>query len=1293
MKKFYLFFLICSPLFSATWNIDADGNWNVNGNWTAPATFPNAIDAVADLDAIITSDRTITLGETITIGTLNIDNANNYRINSNQLILDVTAGTTSINVTNANGNGAHRISSPVQLNDNLVLTQGSTSAFEFDGLITGLGGFTKNGTGRVNVDVQNNTYSGTTTINEGIYDYQERGAIPNGGTVVLGDGAGTARLIINRSMSTASAFDITINSDGRLEQGGNDIVRVSRVQGSGQMIMNTANVQLFEILGTGGDSSFSGVISGGSPSSSFDPNGAGRLRKSGASRLTLSGTNTYSNRTFVGDGSQIRVQSNAALGAAPPDTDAFAQSGGAYELDNGAGLTLNKRFRINGTGESSQGAIRNVAGSNEISALVQVGWDGGSVTASDASIGVDGATTLTLSDTVIGISNLTKVGAGELIYSGTGANTHSGTTTVDAGTLRLNKTGVMALGGDLVVNAGGVARLIQAEQIIDSADVTISGGEFDMNGNAETISELLFTSGTLSQGGATLTAEKVTARDVTISGPIALSGALTPAIVFDPANNGTATLSDISLGGSSRQFDIGEGSATIDMLVGGVISGAGGFEKIGDGRLDLSGSSANTFTGPVTLTRGTLGLDKTGVNALTGDTTINPNAAIVLEQSNQIADSVNLTIDGGSFAQQGNIESINSLTFNSGTMTQSGAPLFLVSTGTALTMRDTTIPGVVTVTGAAGGNVVFDAINNGTATIGNILMNLVSRTVTVGNGTNADDMVFSASSGVGFNKMGNGTLRLDGTNTHSGGAVTVSAGSMKVNGTLTTDGVTVNPTGTLLGSGTVTSPVSCDGTIAAGGSIGTLTVSGDVMFNSGSVYEVELNPSVNDLLLVTGGGDVTISPGSTLSILPDLGAYPMTFTYTIISTPTGSVTGTFDTVTSTLPLFLETVIYQPNAVLLSQAIEAFSVAVTSGNAAKVASCLDAANPAPGSDLEFVIDTLQQSPTIAALTDALNQMQPSMLKGYALAQESNAIGVRLATSRRIDTVARNMCFDDPNSQNHPWGVWFNIEGDYYRQSKKGADPRFRSDSGSAMLGFDYKLSQNALVGGSFAYSYSDVLWQELRGKGTIQNGYATVFGSWKSGHFYLDGALLGAYNHYDENRDLRFLGIRRTASSNFNGGQVLGHFGLGGIFVRDSYEMRPFGSVDYTYLYQGSFQESGADSLNLWVDDSHYDLLRSEIGGKVSKCFVYHQNHLYLDAKLSYVREDRFFGSTYDTKLKSADCSFTVDGLKPTRNIVAPSVGFFASRNDEAFQFDLHYDGEFASQYRNHSLNMTFVHNF
>ncbi len=72
-----------------------------------------------------------------------------------------------------------------------------------------------------------------------------------------------------------------------------------------------------------------------------------------------------------------------------------------------------------------------------------------------------------------GGGGLTKLGTGTLTL--TGANTYTGLTDVQAGELDLNTTSSNSINGNLQTS-GGTAKLLQSNQIVDSATVTVNSG-------------------------------------------------------------------------------------------------------------------------------------------------------------------------------------------------------------------------------------------------------------------------------------------------------------------------------------------------------------------------------------------------------------------------------------------------------------------------------------------------------------------------------------------------------------------------------------------------------------------------------------------------------------------------------------------------------------------------------------------------------------------------------------------------------------------------------------------------
>jgi len=391
------------------------------------------------------------------------------------------------------------------------------------------------------------------------------------------------------------------------------------------------------------------------------------------------------------------------------------------------------------------------------------------------------------------------------------ANTYSGTTIVRAGTVVLNKQfGTNAVGGNLVLS-GGIVRLNQGEQIPDTAAVTVSAGTLDFNNQTEGIGSLNFQGGTISNfpplaalrlySGLYSTGTALTMRNTTIPFGISLQGpspGFTGTVVFDAFNNGTATLSGgLELGGSISTpwtFNIADGTAPIDMQITGLIFGPGALTKVGNGTLVIGGgpsdAASNTYTG-LTAAQGTLLLNKqAGTNAVGGDLVVS-GGSVVLQQAEQIPDATSVTVAAGTLDFNNLAETMGSLNFQGGTISNVVSPLRLTSTATALTMRNTTIGFGISLQGAWGGSVTFDAFNNGTATIaGPLNMGNVTRTFNVGDGTDDVDMrvsgPISGAVGCGLTKVGNGTLVLGGGASDTaannyGGTTTVAQGTLVLN--------------------------------------------------------------------------------------------------------------------------------------------------------------------------------------------------------------------------------------------------------------------------------------------------------------------------------------------------------------------------------------------------------------------------------------------------------------------------------------------------------------------------------
>ncbi|MGP0955768.1 S8 family serine peptidase, partial [Serratia sp. CY68758] len=206
----------------------------------------------------------------------------------------------------------------------------------------------------------------------------------------------------------------------------------------------------------------------------------------------------------------------------------------------------------------------------------------------------------------------------------------------------------------------------------------------------------------------------------------------------------------------------------------------------------------------------------------------------------------------------------------------------------------------------------------------------------------------------GLTKQGIGTLVLTGTNTYSGPTL-VNQGRLAVNGSVTS-AVSVQSGGIVGGSGTVGSLTARDGgTVAPGNSIGTLNVAGNVSFEPGSRYAVEVGPNGQSDRIQSsgsatiGGGEVAVTLENSPNLLTQSEVRSLLGQqYTILSAQQG-VSGQFDAVAPNY-LFLGTGLsYQPTGVTLSvgrNGTSFASVAQTSNEraVAAAADALAAGNP-------------------------------------------------------------------------------------------------------------------------------------------------------------------------------------------------------------------------------------------------------------------------------------------------------------------------------------------------------------
>ncbi len=148
-----------------------------------------------------------------------------------------------------------------------------------------------------------------------------------------------------------------------------------------------------------------------------------------------------------------------------------------------------------------------------------------------------------------------------------------------------------------------------------------------------------------------------------------------------------------------------------------------------------------------------------------------------------------------------------------------------------------------------------------------------------------------------------------------------------------------------------------------------------------------------------------------------------------------------------------------------------------------------------------------------------------------------------------------------------------------------------------VGFDTDLDDYTTLGGAFGYT--PFIIDRNQDRITAANYQWGVYGSRLFGPQYFLAAASFGHSDLEASRRIEYGQINRTAEADFGDNQFSLYVEAGSHRNWGSYVLQPLVGLQYINIDRGSFQESGADALDLALSKSNTDSLRSALGGRIA----------------------------------------------------------------------------------------------
>ncbi|MCE4052982.1 autotransporter serine peptidase EprS [Pseudomonas sp. Au-Pse12] len=530
-------------------------------------------------------------------------------------------------------------------------------------------------------------------------------------------------------------------------------------------------------------------------------------------------------------------------------------------------------------------------------------------------------------------------------------------------------------------------------------------------------------------------------------------------------------------------------------------------------------------------------------------------------------------------------------------------------------------------------------------------------------------------------KSGGGWLLLSGDSSYRG-PTRVEGGLLVVDGSLAS-AVTVNSGASLGGSGQIAALTANRGArVAPGNSIGTLTVAGDVTFQPGSNYVVELSPTASDRIVAGGrahlqGAELSLTLEHSAGLLSAGQVQGLLGRSFDILQAAGGIDGQFALVQPNY-LFLGAVVdYSAGAVQLDlvRSAATFASVAASPNQRAVAEAVEqlgAADP--------VYESLLLSTSEASAQGALQQLSGEIYPALEQTLLHQGRDLREAFGQRLQR-------SGPRAGEGAASFWIRGLGGQSRTDGDSDHRSYQSSGGGVLLGLDHDLDADTRLGLAAGYSDSSLrMGGASHSSAQVDSYHLGAYAGHDLGDLRLSLGASHSWHSAQVRRDLQYAAVSAKQKARVTGRSSQ-------LFSEAAYRLplpaltlEPFANLAYVYLQRDAFHEKG-DAAALRAGDDSAEALLGTLGARgLKRLDLSSGQPLQLSSRLAWQQRLSHEASSQHLGFASGGPSFAVDSAKLSRG--SALLGFEARLGVTAeLDLSLDYQGQLGDAEQFHSVGL------